>query len=70
MVKWRLVAHVVLEILLQHYREVARSGDQEVVEALAAQCADAALGDCVHTRCSNRGADDVDVGAGEHGAAN
>ena len=48
----------------------ACSGDQEVVEALAAQCADAALGDCVHTRCSNRGADDVDVGASKHGAAN
>jgi hypothetical protein len=30
----RAVGVVVLEILLQHYREVARSGDQKVVEAL------------------------------------
>src|SRR4051794_41955542 len=33
MVKWRLVAHVVLEVLAKHRREVAGSGDQHVVEA-------------------------------------
>jgi hypothetical protein len=32
----RAVGVAVLEVLLQHGREVARSGDQEVVEALAA----------------------------------
>ena len=31
------VGVVVREVLLQHCREVARSGDQEVVEALAAR---------------------------------
>jgi hypothetical protein len=31
------VGVVVLDELLQHYGEVAGSGDQEVVEALAAQ---------------------------------
>src|SRR5919107_156145 len=59
------VCVVVREVVLQHYREVARSGDQEVVEALAAQGADSALGDRVGSRCPDRGADDVDVGAGE-----
>ena len=56
-----------LDVLLQHHREVARSGDQEVVEAFAAQRADEAFGDGVRSRCPDRGADDADVGAGEHG---
>ena len=63
----RAVAVVVLDVFLQHQREVASSGDQEVVEAFAAQGADPALGDRVGARCSNRAADDADVGAGEHG---
>jgi hypothetical protein len=33
----------VLDVLLQHYREVARSGDQKLVEAFATQGADPAL---------------------------
>ena len=45
---------------------MARSGDQEVVEAFAAQGADPAFRDRVRSRCSDRGADDADVGAGEH----
>ena len=45
MVKWRLVAHVVLDVLLNPCREVARSSDQEMVEAFAAQGADEAFGD-------------------------
>jgi hypothetical protein len=35
----------VLDVLLKHDRQVARSGDQQVVEAFAAQGADEALGD-------------------------
>ena len=50
MVKWRLVAHVVLDELAHHGREVAPSGDQQVVEAFAAQRADEALGDRVRPR--------------------
>ena len=42
----RAVRVVVLEVLVQHRREVALSGDQEVVEAFAAQGADEAFGDC------------------------
>jgi hypothetical protein len=57
---------VVLDVLAQHGREVARSGDQELVEAFAAQRANPALGDRVRPRRANRGADDADVGAGEH----
>jgi hypothetical protein len=63
----RAVGVVVLEVFLQHGREVARFGDEDVVEAFAAQGADPALGDRVRSRCSNRGADDADFGAGEHG---
>jgi hypothetical protein len=37
-----------------------------VVEAFAAQGADPALGDGVRSRCPGRGADDADVGGGEH----
>jgi hypothetical protein len=59
----RAVGVVVLDVFLQHRREVARSGDEDVVEAFAAQSA----GDRVRSRCSNRGADDADAGAGEHG---
>ena len=58
---------VVLDELLQHLPEVAGSGDQQVVEAFAAQRADEALGDRVRPRCPDWGADDADVGAGEHG---
>jgi hypothetical protein len=46
---------------------VAWSGDQEVVEAFAAQGADPAFRDRVRSWCPYRGADDADVGAGEHG---
>jgi hypothetical protein len=41
----RAVGVVVLEVLLQHQSEVARSADEEVVEAFAAQGADPALDD-------------------------
>jgi hypothetical protein len=58
---------VVLDELLQHGSEVAVSGDQEMVEALPTQRADPALGDGVRAWCPNWGADDGDVGAGEHG---
>ena len=50
----RAVGVVVLDVLPQHYREVARSGDQEVVEAFAAQGADPALSDRVRPRCPDR----------------
>jgi hypothetical protein len=54
------------QVLLQHNGEVARSGDQEVVEAFAAQRADEAFRDRVRARRSNRAADDPNVGAGEY----
>ena len=38
-----------------------------MVEAFAAQRADEALGDRVRARCPDWGAEDADVGAGEHG---
>jgi hypothetical protein len=59
------VGVVVLDVFLQHCREVAWSGDEEVVEAFPAQGPDPALCDGVGTRCPDRGAEDVDVGAGE-----
>ena len=67
MVKWRLVAHVVLDELAQHCREVAPSGDQKVVEAFPTERADEAFRDRVRPWSSGRGADDPDVGTGEHG---
>jgi hypothetical protein len=57
---------LLLDVLAQHYREVAPSGDQQVVEAFAAQGADEAFGDRVRARCPHWGAEDADVGAGEH----
>jgi hypothetical protein len=60
------VGVVVLDELVQHRREVAGPGDQEVVEAFAAQGADPALGDRVRSRCLNWCTDDADVGAAEH----
>ncbi len=56
---------VVLEELLQYHREVALSGDQELVEAFPAERADEAFGDRVRPWCPYRGADDPDVGTGE-----
>ena len=61
----RAMSVVVLDVLLQHQCQVAWSGDQQVVEAFAAQGADEALGDGVRPRCPDWGADDADVGAGE-----
>ena len=58
---------VVLDELAQHHHEVAPSGDQHVVEAFAARRADEALGDRVRPRRLDWGADDGNVGAGEHG---
>ena len=60
------VGVVVLDEFLQDHGEVARSGDQEVVEAFAAQRPDEALRDCVRPRRMDRGADDADVGAAEY----
>ena len=54
-----------LHVLAQHDVEVAWSGDQEVVEAFAAQRADEAFRDRVRPWCPYRGADDPDVGTGE-----
>jgi transposase InsO family protein len=53
----------VLDVFPQNPREVAWSGDQDVVEALTTHCADPAFRDRVRARCSNRGVDDADVGA-------
>jgi hypothetical protein len=65
MVKWRLVAQEVLDIRAQDDVEVSRSGDQEVVEAFPAQCPDKPFRDRVRSRCTDRGADDLDVVGGE-----
>ena len=58
---------VVIDVFLQHCSEVAGSDDQEVVEAFAAQGADEAFRDRIRPGCPDRGVDDADVGAGEHG---
>src|SRR5918993_3421846 len=51
------VGVVVLDVFLQHRREVAWSGDEEVVEAFPAHGRDPALCDGVGTRCPDRGAE-------------
>ena len=53
----------VLRILAQHDVEVARSCDQDVVEAFPSQCPDEAFCDRVRPGRSDRGADDLDIGA-------
>ena len=63
----RSVRVEMLHILAQHDVEMARSDDQEVVEAFPPQSADEALCDSVRPRCPDRGADDADVGAREDG---
>jgi len=55
-----------LHILAQHDVEMAGAGDQEVVEAFPSQGADEAFRDRIRPGCPNRGADDPDIGAGEH----
>jgi hypothetical protein len=55
-----------LHELLQHFREVARSGDQDVVEAFPSQGADPPFRDRVRSRCPDRGANDADVSACEY----
>jgi len=62
----RAVRVVVLDELAQHYREMVWSGDQQVIEALAAQRADPALGDRVGPRRTDRRSDGADAGAAEH----
>jgi hypothetical protein len=62
----RAVGVVVLDELEQHYREVAWAGDQQMVKAFAAQHADEAFDGRVGPRRAHCGADDSDVGAGEH----
>src|SRR6476619_6525221 len=56
---------LLLDVVLQHERQVAWSGDQKVVEAFAAQCAGEALRYGVRARCPDGGAEDGDVCAGE-----
>ena len=63
----RTVAVVVLNVLAQHYIEVARPGDQEVVEAFPAQRADEPFRDRVGPGGLDWGAKEADVGAGEDG---
>jgi hypothetical protein len=60
----RVVAH---DVLPKRLRQVAWSGDPQVVEAFAAQRPDDALGHRVRARCADGGAENADVGAGEHG---
>lgn len=58
---------VMPDVFVRHCGEVAWPGDQEVVETFPAQGADEAFRDRVRSGCPDRGADDADVGAGEHG---
>jgi hypothetical protein len=62
----RAVGVVVLDVFVEHRREVARSGDEDVVEAFAAQSADPALGD-PFARGARTGVRNTDFGVGEHG---
>jgi hypothetical protein len=62
----RAVSVALIDILAQYCGEVALSGDQQVVEALAAEGADPAFSNGVRPGGPHRGADDPDVGAGEH----
>ena len=55
-----------LRILAQHDVEMAWPGDQEVVKAFPSHGADEAFRDRVRPGCPDRGADDLDIGAGEH----
>ena len=63
----RAVGVEVLDVLAQNDVEVAWSGDQKVVEAFPAQGADEPFRDRVRPRCPDWGANDADVGTGEHG---
>jgi hypothetical protein len=63
----RTVGVVMLDVLAQHRREVARSDDQEMIEAFTAQGADEAFRDRVRSRCPHRGADDADVRSARRG---
>ena len=63
----RPVSVVVLDELTEYHGEVTGSDDQQVIEAFPAQGADEAFGDRVRPGCPDRGADDPDVGVGEHG---
>jgi hypothetical protein len=56
-----------LEVLPQYRGEVARPGDQEMVEAFAAQGADEPFRDRIRPWRSDWCVDDADVGAGEDG---
>src|SRR5919107_2312817 len=55
-----------LHILAQHDVEMAWPGDQEVVKAFPSHGSDEAFRDRVRPGCPDRGADDPDIGAGEH----
>jgi hypothetical protein len=61
------VAVVVLDKLGQDVGELARSGDEDVVEAFASQGADPALGDRVRPRGLRWRLDDADLGGAEDG---
>jgi hypothetical protein len=63
----RAVGVVVLDVLAQHCREVAGSGDQEMVEAFPAQSADEAFGDRVGSRRADRCPEHLGVYGGEDG---
>jgi hypothetical protein len=61
------MAVVVVDKHAKYRLEVAAVHDQVAVEALGADGADEALGDCVRLRCPNRRLDDLDPFAGEDG---
>jgi hypothetical protein len=61
-----MIVVVALE-LAEHSCGVSLIEDQGVIEQLAADSADEALGDRVRSRCPNRGPDDFDGDGGEDG---
>ena len=61
----RPVAVVVVDVDAEHLLELSPADDQDPVEAVAADGADPALGECVRLRRPERCADDLDAVASE-----
>jgi len=56
---------VVIDVDVQEALKLPAAADQEPIEAVAADGADPALGECVRLRCPKRCADDLDAVASE-----
>jgi hypothetical protein len=67
MVKWRLVAHVVVLILTKRCCRMPLIDDQDAVEEFATDRTDEAFGDRIGARCLHGRPDDADADRGEYG---